>query len=173
MTIDFEELIIRDASIDDLPKIIEIYNQAVSTGISTADTKPISIESRLDWFHQFKPNKRPLWTILYRNKIIAFTYLTSFYGGRPAYDKTAEHSTYIDKNFHSKGIGSFLKQKMIDACPMLGVENLLSMYFDHNMASKRLNEKFGFVEVGHLENIASIHNENRGLKIAILRIPNI
>ncbi len=171
MSLNLQEVIIRDAVINDFPDIIKIYNQAVLTGISTADTKTIQLEDRLEWFKQFDPQKRPLWTVLYRNQIIAFTYLSSFYGGRPAYDKTAEHSTYIDKNFHAQGLGSFLKDKMIKACPSLGVENLLTMYFDHNIASKKLNEKFGFTEVGHLENIATIHGKTHGLKIAILNIP--
>ncbi|WP_462259383.1 hypothetical protein [Vagococcus teuberi] len=34
------------ATRQDLPKIIEIYNQAVPTRISTADTNPVTVEAK-------------------------------------------------------------------------------------------------------------------------------
>jgi phosphinothricin acetyltransferase len=60
---------------------------------------------------------------------------------------------------------------MIEACPQLGVSNLISMYFDHNEATQRLNDKFGFKEVGHLPEIADVFGEKRGLMISLLKIP--
>jgi L-amino acid N-acyltransferase YncA len=44
------------------------------------------------------------------------------------------------------------------------------MYFDHNEATQRLNDKFGFKEAGHLADIANVFGQKRGLKISILRI---
>jgi phosphinothricin acetyltransferase len=64
-----------------------------------------------------------------------------------------------------------LKQRMIDTCPRLGVENLISMYFDHNEATQRLNDRFGFEAAGHLVDIADVFGQKRGLKISILRLP--
>jgi L-amino acid N-acyltransferase YncA len=29
----------------------------------TADTEPVSVESRIEWFHKHTPEKRPLWVI--------------------------------------------------------------------------------------------------------------
>jgi phosphinothricin acetyltransferase len=63
-----------------------------------------------------------------------------------------------------------LKQRMIEACPRMGIENLISMYFDHNEATQRLNDKFGFEAAGHLTEIANVFGQKRGLKISILRI---
>ena len=51
----------RDANLDDLPAIVEIYNQSIPAGTATADTQPITVESRLQWFAQFSPEKRPIW----------------------------------------------------------------------------------------------------------------
>jgi len=44
------------------------------------------------------------------------------------------------------------------------------MYFDHNEATKKLNEKFGFQVVGHLPEIAEVLGRKRGLMIALLRV---
>jgi len=43
-------MIIREAKETDLPTIIDIYNAAVPTRKATADLKPISLESRREWF---------------------------------------------------------------------------------------------------------------------------
>ncbi len=164
-------MIIRDAVEADLSAIIEIYNESIPSGKSTADTVPITVEDRIEWFRRFDPAKRPIWVAEESGCVVGCVYLSSFYGGRPAYDKTAEISTYIRLSAQRKGIGTLLKQKMIAACPSLGVENLLSMYFDHNEATKRLNQRFGFKPAGHLTDIADVHGTKRGLVIAILRIP--
>jgi L-amino acid N-acyltransferase YncA len=50
------------------------------------------------------------------------------------------------------------------------VENLISMYFDHNEASEKLNSKVGFKVVGYLPKIAEVFGQKRGLKISIMRI---
>ncbi len=161
----------REAAEADLPAIVDIYNQSIPAGESTADTKPITVADRVDWFRQFDPNKRPIWVAEQDGKIIGFIYLTSFYGGRPAYDKTAEVSLYIATEVQGKGLGSLLMQRMIDACPGLGVTTLIGMHFDHNEATRRLNGKFGFNQVGHIPEIAEIQGRKHGLVISILRIP--
>ena len=161
---------IRDATDKDLPAIIDIYNQSIPAGRSTADTSPISVADRVEWFQQFDPAKRPIWVAEHEGRIAGCVYLTSFYRGRPAYNKTAEISTYIATDYQRQGLGALLKQKMIEACPRLGVENVISMYFDHNEATKKLNDRFGFEVVGHLPEIAEVFGQKRGLMIALLRV---
>lgn len=162
---------LRDATERDLPAIIGIYNESVPTGRATADTRPISVEDRVEWFRAFDPAKRPIWVAEEEGRVVGCIYLTSFYGGRPAYQKTAEVSFYIASAHQRKGIGTMMVTKMIDACPSLGVTTLLAMHFDHNEATKALNRKFGFETVGHLPEIAEVFGESRGLLISILRIP--
>lgn len=164
---------IRDATAADLPDIIRIYNATIPSRTATADTEPITVESRLDWFAKHQPQSRPLWVLEIEGQIAAWIGLTSFYGGRPAYNATAEVSIYIDLPYQQQGYGSQLVQRMIDHCPKLGVTTLLTMYFDHNQASQRLFEKLGFQPMGHLTEIALLDGEKRGLVIAGLRIPAV
>ena len=161
---------VRDAVEADLPAIIAIYNQSIPSGFSTADTHPISVEERRPWFRQFSPKKRPIWVAERAGEIVGCIYITSFYGGRPAYDKTAEVSLYLAPKAQGQGLGTDLMQRMINACPQLGVTTLIGMHFDHNEATKRLNDRFGFQQVGHLPEIAEVNGEQRGLLLSILRI---
>lgn len=164
---------IRDATKADLPAIVAIYNESIPGGKATADLEPVTVSSRKEWFEDFDSNRRPCWVAEDNGKVVGCVYLRSFYAGRPAYDKTAEISTYISSHHQGRGLGTLLKKEMIAACPRLGVENLLSFYFDHNEASRRVNEKLGFKDAAHLTKIAEVFGEKRGLVIAILRVKSL
>jgi len=103
--------------------------------------------------------------------VIGAAYLSSFYAGRPAYDATAEVSVYVTTAYHRQGRGRRLKEFVIGECPRLGITTLLSMYFDHNEATRRINESLGFERMGHLTEIAVVQGYKRGLVISALRIP--
>ena len=161
---------IRDAIEADWPAVIDIYNQSIPAGRSTADTIPVSVADRLEWFRKFDPLRRPLWVAEIDGVVVAWIGLTSFYAGRPAYNATAEVSTYIATAFHKRGIGTLLKQRMIDHCPSLGVTTLISIAFDHNDATRRMNETLGFVQAGHLPEIAEIDGKKVGAVYFLKRI---
>jgi L-amino acid N-acyltransferase YncA len=161
---------IREATETDLPFIVDIYNQSIPAGWSTADTQPIVVADRVEWFRKFDSAKRPIWVAEVDGQVVATVYLSSFYGGRPAYDATAEVSMYIATAYQRQGIGRRLKQWVIEQCPRLGVTTLLSMHFDHNEATRRINESLGFRQMGHLTEIAVVQGHKRGLVISALRI---
>ena len=52
---------VRDAVEADLPAIVDIYNQSIRGGWSTADTVPVTVDGRLDWFRKHNPQRRPMW----------------------------------------------------------------------------------------------------------------
>src|SRR5262245_25906072 len=165
------EILIRGAAETDLPAIVDIYNQSIPAGWSTADTQPIAVADRVEWFRKFDPARRPIWVAEADGRVVATVYLSSFYGGRPAYDATAEVSVYVATSAQRQGIGRRLKEFVIGECPRLGVTTLLSMHFDHNEATRRINESLGFRQMGHLTEIARVQVQKRGLVISALRIP--
>lgn len=162
---------VRDAREADLPVIVAIYNAAIPGRTATADTDPVTVEERREWFAKHDHTRRPLWVAEIDGAVVAWIGLSSFYGGRPAYDATAEVSMYIAPAFQNRKLGRELMQRMIAACPRLGVTTLLAMYFDHNEPSCRLCTALGFEPAGHLQRIAKLNGEDRGLVIAALRIP--
>jgi len=162
---------VRDATEADLPAIVAIYNAAIPGRTATADTEPVTVESRHEWFAKHEPKRRPLWVAEIDGEVVAWIGLSSFYGGRPAYDATAEVSMYVAPAHQNRKLGRELMERMIAACPRLGVTTLLGMFFDHNEASQRLCASLGFERCGHLERIANLDGTIRGLIIAALRIP--
>ena len=110
-------MIVRDATAEDLPRIVEIYNAAIPSRTATADLEPITVDSRREWFSKHDPDRRPLWVAEIEGEIVAWIELSSFYGGRHAYDATAEVSMYVAPGSQHQGLGRLLMQGMIDACP--------------------------------------------------------
>src|SRR5690606_23011258 len=86
----------RDATVDDLETIVRIYNATIAGRMVTADTAPVTVESRMEWFRSHQPETRPLWVVLSRKEIIGWVSFQSFYG-RPAYQATAEISIYLER----------------------------------------------------------------------------
>lgn len=159
-----ENIAFKDASIEDLPIIVDIYNSTVPSRMVTADTEPVSINDRLGWFNEHNPNKRPLWVVEYEGQICAWVSLQSFYG-RPAYDATAEVSIYLHESFRGKGLGKEILKKVIEECPKLSIDTLLGFIFGHNEPSIGLFSSFGFEKWAHLPEVAILDGIKRDLII--------
>lgn len=162
----------RDATLVDLPMIVEIYNSTVASRLVTADLEPVSVESKLNWFHQHNSRFRPLWVVEdYQKNTIGWVSFQDFYG-RPAYQKTAEISIYLHPDHRGKGFGKQILERSIERCPDLGIENLLAFIFAHNLPSLALFEKFGFELWANLKNIAELDDEKKSLIILGKHIKN-
>jgi len=162
-------LIFRDAGQEDLPRIVAIYNTTIASRMVTADTSPVTVESRQKWFDEHSPSKRPLWLVEEKNNILGWVSFQSFYG-RPAYDATVEISIYLDEQQRGRGLGKQILQYCIDKAPSLGVHTLLGFIFAHNVPSITLFEKMGFQEWANLPNIARLDGVERSLKILGKRV---
>jgi phosphinothricin acetyltransferase len=161
----------RIATLDDLPTIVAIYNSTIASREVTADTEPVSVESRLPWFHEHQPARRPLWVIEQsdRDGIIGWISYSNFYG-RPAYAGTAEVSIYIDETWRGKGVGRYALQEAIDFAPQVGVHTVLGFIFGHNKPSLALFEKFGFETWANLPRVANLDGIERDLIILGKRV---
>lgn len=135
----------------------------------TADTEPVSVESRVTWFEEHTPSFRPLWVVEAEGQIAAWLSFSSFYG-RPAYRKTAELSAYVHQLFRRRGIGSYLLTQALAQAPALKVDTLLGFIFGHNEPSLALFGRFGFSRWGELPKVAALDGIERDLIIVGRRV---
>jgi len=159
----------RIARREDLPQIVDIYNSTIPSRLVTADTEPVSVESRVRWFNEHSADFRPLWVVEVYGHIGGWLSFSSFYG-RPAYSKTAEISVYVDEVHRKQGLGSYLLTEALDRAPSLKLDTLLGFIFGHNLPSLVLFEKFGFQRWGVLPKVAALDNIERDLVIVGRRV---
>jgi phosphinothricin acetyltransferase len=154
----------RDATLDDLPGIVAIYNSTVPSRLVTADLEPVTVESRLAWFHAHGPQARPLWVVEENGTVLAWLSFSDFYG-RPAYLRSAEVSIYLAESMRGKGLGKQLLQAALERAPALGIDTVLGFIFGHNEPSLRLFRGFEFQTWGTLPRVAVLDGVERDLVI--------
>jgi phosphinothricin acetyltransferase len=155
----------RIATMDDLPRIIEIYNSTIQSRMVTADLTPITVEGRKEWFTKHEPSKRPLWVFTSPEGEIAGWLSFENFHQRIAYEKTAELSIYIDENYRGQGLGSFVLNEAMEAASSLNIENIVGLIFGHNTPSLKLFQRFGFERWGYLPKVAELDGVKRDLVI--------
>ncbi|KVE26436.1 phosphinothricin acetyltransferase [Burkholderia singularis] len=163
------QLAYRDATLDDLPAIVAIYNSTVASRQVTADTEPVSVDSRRAWFDAHQPHTRPLWVVEEAGRIVAWLSFSDFYG-RPAYGHTVEISIYLDEAVRGKGLGSRLLDAALARAPALGVHTALGFIFGHNAPSLGLFARHGFTTWATLPRVAVLDGVERDLLIVGKRL---
>jgi len=153
---------IRIAELSDLPQIVAIYNQAVPTRRSTANTIPWTVKSRTPWFIEHEPGTRPIFVAELNGKVIGWCSLSVYRPGRLALRFTAEISYYIDSAFQRQGVGSVLLSHALDACPLLNIKNVIAVIIDRNEGSKKLLEKLGFEQWAYLPRVLDFDGQEFG-----------
>jgi L-amino acid N-acyltransferase YncA len=175
---------IRDAREDDLDAIVAIYNASVPGRLATADTQPVSVDSRRSWFRDRDWNRHPIWVIENdqengagddedaddaKGRVAGWLSFGKFYG-RPAYAATAEVSIYVDPAAQRLGIATELLREAVARAPALGLQTFLGFVFAHNARSVALCQKFGFQRWGLLPQVAVLDGVERDLLILGLRL---
>ena len=146
---------IRNARPDDLAAIVAIYNASIPGRLATADTEPVTVAQREDWFRAFDPQSRPIWVLEVDGKVYGWLGLRSFYG-RPAYSRTVESAVYVAPEHQREGIARRLLSHALAECPSLGIANVLGFVFAHNMPSVTLFESHGFGRWGLLPKVCEM-----------------
>ena len=160
---------IRDATGADLPEIVEIYNSTVPLRSVTADTEPVTVESRVAWFRAHG-GRRPLWVAEEGGEIVGWLALSDFQNGRPAYHATADVGVYVKEGRRGSGIGRFLLDEAVRRSPGLGLKTLTAGVFGHNEPSLRLFEAFGFERWAFYPGVAELDGVERDLVVLGLRL---
>lgn len=156
-------LSIRLAAIDDLPRIVEIYNQSIAGKQATADLQPVSVADRQAWFDTHTGN-RPLVVAQTRSETSSQTSLGEIVGwgslsnlyARPAYHISTEISIYVAEEAKGQGVGKALVNYLIEVAPSCGVQQVVALIFAHNTPSLAMFEKLGFEPWGKFKQVCDM-----------------
>jgi L-amino acid N-acyltransferase YncA len=161
---------LRAALPGDLPAIVEIYNRTIPSRMATADTEPVSVASRENWFNAHNPENRPLWVAETPDGTVCAWLSFNSYYGRPAYHPTAEISLYVAESHRRQGLGRWLLSEAVDRAPRHGIKTLLGFIWAHNEPSLRLFEQHEFCRWGYLPRVAVMDEIERDVVIVGRRV---
>lgn len=145
---------IRAGKSSDVPVITDILNYYIEHTDARFEEVPFTVENRLQWFNQFTVNsKHQLFVAIEDDSILGFA-CTQPYRAIAAFDDTVEVTVYLAAEAKGKGIGSKLYSHLFSEIKDHGVHRVLTGIALPNDASVALDKRFGFREVGALNEYA-------------------
>ncbi|WP_284776822.1 GNAT family N-acetyltransferase [Agrobacterium sp. lyk4-40-TYG-31] len=162
----------RDATPDDLPGIMEIYNDAVLNTTAIWNDVLVDLENRKDWFKARKDRGFPVIVAVRDGAIVGY----ASYGDWRAFDgyrHTREHSIYVHKNARGAGLGKLLMQALIEHAKENGVHVLIGAIESENTASIRLHEALGFRIAGRYSEVGRKFDRWLDLTSMELKLPTV
>ena len=155
---------IRDAVLDDLPAVTEIYNREVLEGTSTFDTEPRRSDEGRAWFEAHRPPVYPLVVAEERGEVVAWASLSPW-SDRGAYAHTVEGSLFVREDSRGEGIGVRLTRELIERARSAGHHVLLARIEAANGASRAILLGAGFRLVGVMHEVGRKFGRNLDVEL--------
>ncbi|MES2381156.1 MAG: N-acetyltransferase family protein [Bacteroidota bacterium] len=150
-------MLLRQANINDIRAITDIYNDAVINTVATFDIDIKSNNQMLAWL-QAHDEKYCVIVCEVNNEIAGWASLTR-YSDRIAYDRTAEFSIYFHPDYKGKKLSKPLMAACIQQGQQHGVKAILARITEGNQISIKLHEHFGFFMVGTMKQVGVKFNQ--------------
>ena len=157
---------IRDAKESDIEAINDIYNYYVLNSTCTAQTEPEPREGRKQWFAEHT-GKYVALVAESEGQVVGWGSLSKYHR-RYAYWPTVEDSIYVKHEMLHNGIGKLLLEELIRKARENGFHSILGVISSEQLASIRLHERYGFIEVGRLREVEL--KFNRRLDVTFMQL---
>jgi L-amino acid N-acyltransferase len=143
---------VRAASEADLPAILAIYNDAVLHTTAIWNDTVADLANRRSWYEARRALSYPV-LVAESNGVVGG--YASFGDFRPfeGYRFTVEHSVYVAKTEHRRGLGLHLMQRLIEDARALGKHVMVGGIASDNAASLALHRRLGFVESARMPEV--------------------
>ena len=158
---------IRHATEDDLPAILEIYNDVILHTTAVYDYEPHTLEMRRQWFITKKEQGFPVFVAADDEKIVGLSSIGPFRAWA-AYKYSVENSVYVSADSRGRGIGKLLIPPLIVVARELGLHTIIAGIDAANEPSLKLHEHFGFKEVAHFREVG--YKFDRWLDLKFLQL---
>ena len=143
---------IRDASPDDVPGILTIYNDVIATSTAVYREDPATLDDRLQWFNARLAQAYPVLVAVDDSGILGFASYGDFRSW-PGYRFSVEHTVHIRADQRGRGVGTTLMQALIERAMAQGKHVMIGGVDADNEASLRFHERLGFVRAAHLRQV--------------------
>lgn len=161
---------IRKSAIQDLPGILQIYNDVILHTTAVYDYEPHTLEMRKAWYEAKQKDGYPVYVATEDDQILGFSSISPFRAWA-AYKYSVEDSVYVSADSRGRGIGKILLEPLIEACHIMNLHTVIAGIDATNKVSIHLHESLGFIEVAHLKEVGYKFNRWLDLKFLQLILP--
>ncbi len=159
---------IRDAHLDDLPAITDIYNDAVLNTTAIWNDTQVDLANRQQWFAARRDAGYPVLVAVDDDEQVLGYATFGDWRAFDGYRHTVEHSVYVANAGRRRGTGRALMVELIERARTLNKHVLVAGIEAGNAASIALHESLGFEQVGHLKEVGT--KFGRWLDLAFLQL---
>ena len=141
------QITIRPFKSDDIQAILDIINYNILHSTALYDYTIRTFEQQKNILEEKIEKNFPVIVAELDGITVGFGMYSEF-RFREAYKFTVEHSVYVSKNHHGKGIGKLLLQDLIQLAKNQKLHTMIAVIDAENQSSVEFHEKFGFKTVG-------------------------
>lgn len=145
---------LRAATLDDLPEILDIYNDAVLHTTAIWNDAVVDLDNRRAWFIDRQARNYPILVAEDAGKIAGYA---SFGDFRPfdGYRFSVEHSVYVAEPHRRRGFGRALVEGLYEPARKLRKRVMIAGIAGDNTGSLKLHANLGFVETGRMPGVGT------------------
>ena len=143
---------VRHAIENDLPQILDIYNDIIKNTTAVYYYEPHTLEMRKAWFDERKKLGFPIFVAIEDEVVLGMSTIGTF-RLPTAYKYTVENTVHVAAHARGKGIGKLLLAPLIEAAKELGMHTIIAGIDTSNEVSLHLHKSFGFKEVAHFKEV--------------------
>jgi len=146
------QVTVRQATEADLLGILDIANDAILNSTAIWSHYALSLDNRRAWLAERHAKNYPVLVAIIGSEVAGFS---SFGDFRPhdGYLHSVEHSVYVHRHHHGKGIGKQLMLPLFDAAKALGKHVMIGGVDAGNEGSLKFHRDLGFTEAGRLKEV--------------------
>lgn len=163
------KLSIVEATPDDLPAILAIYNEVIRTTTAVYSEIEFTPERGESWLAAKRDQGMPFIVARDAGGIVGFATLGEFRAW-PCYRHSVEHSVHVRVDCRGRGVGRLLTTTLIARARALAKHVMIAGIDADNAVSIRLHESLGFQVVGHLHEVGFKFGRWLDLKFLELRL---
>ncbi len=139
---------VRDASLQDMPAVLAIYNEAVANTTASYDYESRLLKDQEAIFTQRVSEGLPFLVSLDKQGAVVGFASYGLYRPRPGWRFACEHSVYVAASARGRGVASLLMQPLMAHARAKGFHTMVGVVDAANEASLKLHAKHGFTTFG-------------------------
>ena len=159
---------LRDATDEDLPGILDIYNDVIANSTAVYATAPSTLSERREWLAARRERGFPVLVATAGLGIAGFASFGDWRGTWNGYRFTVEHSVHVRATDRGRGVGRRLVEALLPRAVALGKHVMIGGIDAANDASQRFHAGLGFKRVAHFTEVG--HKFGRWLDLVFVQL---